>query len=98
MALNPGDEAPDFELRSHRGGTVRLSDYRGKKNVVLASTRWRSTPVCATQMTGTRRNLKRFEQADAVVLASASIRSRPRRPGADPGLDLFDLRATPTAR
>jgi peroxiredoxin len=27
--------APDFELKDTRGQTIRLSDYRGKKNVVL---------------------------------------------------------------
>jgi peroxiredoxin len=30
----PGDAAPDFEVKNHRGETVRLSDYRGR-NVVL---------------------------------------------------------------
>ena len=29
--LKAGDDAPDFELRSHKGGTVRLSDFRGKE-------------------------------------------------------------------
>jgi peroxiredoxin len=48
--LRPGDEAPDFELRSHRGGTVRLSDFRGKKNVVLAFHPLAFTPVCTSQM------------------------------------------------
>lgn len=28
--------APDFTLRSDEGNTVKLSDYRGKKNVILA--------------------------------------------------------------
>ena len=68
MALKAGEEAPDFELRSHRGGTVRLSDYRGKKNVVLAFHPLAFTPVCATQMSGYETDKARFEQADAVVL------------------------------
>ena len=34
--LAVGDEAPDFELRTHSGDTFRLSELRGKKNVVLA--------------------------------------------------------------
>ena len=34
--LQPGDEAPDFELRGTDGRTYRLSDYRGKQAVVLA--------------------------------------------------------------
>ena len=33
--LAVGREAPDFELRSLDGDLVRLSDYRGKSNVVL---------------------------------------------------------------
>ena len=31
----PGDEAPDFELRTLHGEKIRLSDYHGEKNVVL---------------------------------------------------------------
>lgn len=32
--LEPGAQAPDFEVLDHTGRLVRLSDYRGK-NVVL---------------------------------------------------------------
>jgi cytochrome oxidase Cu insertion factor (SCO1/SenC/PrrC family) len=41
-ALNPqlkvhvGDEAPDFTLPDNNNKPVKLSDFRGKKNVVLA--------------------------------------------------------------
>lgn len=35
--LRVGDIAPDFALKGHRGGeTVRLSDFRGSKSVVIA--------------------------------------------------------------
>lgn len=66
--LEAGDEAPDFELRSHRGGSVRLSDYRGRKNVVLAFHPLAFTPVCATQMCAYESDMKRLEQRDAIVL------------------------------
>jgi cytochrome oxidase Cu insertion factor (SCO1/SenC/PrrC family) len=35
-ALKPGDMAPDFTLLDNHWNPVHLSDYRGKKNVVLA--------------------------------------------------------------
>jgi len=34
-----GQAAPDFELTDVQGRTVRLSDYRHKKHVVLVFTR-----------------------------------------------------------
>ena len=34
--LKVGDEAPDFTLPSTSGQPVKLSDFRGKKTVVLA--------------------------------------------------------------
>ncbi len=53
QALKVGDEAPDFEMPStgetagkgQERKTIRLSDYRGKKNVVLAFFPAAFTPV-----------------------------------------------------
>src|SRR4051812_23748388 len=68
MALKVGDKAPEFELRGHRGGTVKLSDFRGKKNVVVAFHPLAFTPVCATQMTNYQAELPAFDAADTAVL------------------------------
>ncbi|MBI2678183.1 MAG: redoxin domain-containing protein [Candidatus Koribacter versatilis] len=48
MALNVGDKAPDFEVAAVVGDKkekFKLSDYRGKKNVVLAFYPLDWTPV-----------------------------------------------------
>ena len=63
MALQAGDEAPDFELRSHKGGTVKLSDFRGTRQVVIAFHPLAFTPVCAQQMCGYEADLSRFNAA-----------------------------------
>jgi peroxiredoxin len=34
--MNPGEPAPDFELTDVEGRLIRLSDFHGKKPVVLA--------------------------------------------------------------
>jgi hypothetical protein len=36
VSLKVGDVAPDFSLLSDQWKTVKLSDYKGKKNVLLA--------------------------------------------------------------
>jgi peroxiredoxin len=74
--LNIGDLAPDFELRSHRGGTVKLSDFRGKRRVVVAFHPLAFTPICATQMRGYQADLNRFDSLDAAVLG-ISIDAQP---------------------
>ena len=46
QTLKVGDAAPDFTLKGHRNGeTFRLSDARGKKNVVIVFYPLDWTPV-----------------------------------------------------
>jgi peroxiredoxin len=46
QTLKVGDQAPDFELAGHRGEEkIRLSSFRGKKNVVLVFYPLDWTPV-----------------------------------------------------
>lgn len=45
MVVKVGELAPDFTLKSHDGRTIRLSDYRGKTNVVLVFFPLAWTPV-----------------------------------------------------
>lgn len=59
--------APDFELLSHTDRTVRLSDFRGKRNVVLAFHVLAFTPVCARQMQTYEQERARFEALHTVV-------------------------------
>lgn len=43
--LKVGQPAPDWTLCSHLGEHIRLSDYRGRRNVVLAFFPLAWTPV-----------------------------------------------------
>jgi peroxiredoxin Q/BCP len=65
--ITEGQAAPDFELRSDGGGTVRLSDLRGKP-VVLYFYPKDDTPGCTAQACGIRDAYGEFERAGAVVL------------------------------
>jgi peroxiredoxin len=49
MALQPGDTAPDFTLPATVGDKVTLSDYRGKKNVLLMFYPLDFSPVCSVE-------------------------------------------------
>ncbi|WP_428566160.1 peroxiredoxin [Pseudodesulfovibrio sp.] len=52
LKVKVGDVAPDFELPDLNGDKVRLSDYRGKRSVVLSFVPAAWTPVCSDQWPG----------------------------------------------
>ncbi|MFE5395439.1 peroxiredoxin [Streptomyces sp. NPDC056568] len=69
MAIQVGDKAPDFELKDNHGATVRLSDFRGRKNVVLLFYPFAFTGVCTGELCEVRDNLPQFSDRDTQVLA-----------------------------
>jgi thioredoxin-dependent peroxiredoxin len=64
--VEEGKPAPDFELESDSGKTVRLSDLRGKP-VVLYFYHKDDTPGCAKQACGIRDAWGEFQRAGAEV-------------------------------
>jgi peroxiredoxin len=74
MAIQVGAEAPDFELASNElennqpGKKVKLSDFRGKKNVVLAFYPLDFSPTCSKENECFREDLSELEKSGAQVL------------------------------
>ena len=65
--LTIGQPAPDFELPATNGGTVKLSDYRGRK-VVLYFYPKDMTQACTQQACDFRDAGSEYEGLNAVVL------------------------------
>jgi peroxiredoxin len=68
MAISVGAPAPDFSLKDQNQKDVKLSDFKGKKNVVLVFYPLDWSPVCTNEHTCFVNDMKRFEQLDAQVL------------------------------
>ena len=54
MAVEVGEQAPDFELQDQHGTPVRLSSFRGSKNVVLIFYPLAFSPVCSGELCAMR--------------------------------------------
>jgi peroxiredoxin Q/BCP len=67
-----GQPAPDFALESGDGSTVRLSDFRGKSEVVLFFYPKDSTPGCTAEACSFRDSHEAFREAGAEVLGISS--------------------------
>jgi mycoredoxin-dependent peroxiredoxin len=68
MTLKPGDTAPDFTLPSTVGEKVTLSDFRGKKNVILLFYPLDFSPVCSVETKQCAEMLPTKGSADVEVL------------------------------
>lgn len=64
-----GDEAPDFELKDQTGKPVRLSDYRGKKAVVLVFYPFAFSGICTGELCTIRDRIEQFSNDDVETLA-----------------------------
>jgi peroxiredoxin Q/BCP len=65
--LKPGQAAPDFELESHSGESVRLSSFRGSK-VILYFYPKDDTSGCTAEACEFRDRIDVFEDQNTVVL------------------------------
>jgi len=68
LKVKVGEKAPDFTLRSLASGNVSLSDYLGKKNVVISFIPAAWTPICSDQWPGYNIVKDIFDENDAILL------------------------------
>lgn len=69
MTIEIGDEAPDFALPDQTRQTVRLSDFRGSKNVVVVFYPMAFTPTCQAELCAIRDRLEDFSGEQVQTLA-----------------------------
>ena len=62
-----GEPAPDFELETDSGETVRLSDFRGRRVVLYFYPR-ADTPGCTKEACGFRDDFRSYAEKDVVIL------------------------------
>lgn len=67
VSIEVGQDAPDFNLKGPGGQFVTLSEYRGKKNVVLVFFPLAFSPVCSHQLPSIEKLIDRFRGLDAEV-------------------------------
>ncbi len=69
MTVHVGDEAPDFELPDQDRAPVRLSSFRGRKNVVVVFYPMSFTPTCQGELCAIRDAIVDFSGDDVQTLA-----------------------------
>ncbi len=68
MAVEIGAVAPDFELKDQHGTSVKLSELRGKKNVVLVFYPLAFSGVCSGELCEMRDQFPEADREDVELL------------------------------
>jgi mycoredoxin-dependent peroxiredoxin len=68
MAVEVAHEAPDFELKDQHGQPVRLSSFRGAKNVVLVFYPLAFSGVCSSELCALRDEFPEVSRDDVELL------------------------------
>ncbi len=66
--LNPGDQAPNFSVKSTDGTTISLADYKGKSNVILYFYPEDMTSGCTVEACNFRDDQSKFTALNTVIL------------------------------
>ena len=69
MTLTIGQTAPDFELKNQYGELVKLSSFKGEKNVVVLFIPFAFTGTCTGELCAIRDDLAAFQNDNVQVLA-----------------------------
>jgi mycoredoxin-dependent peroxiredoxin len=68
MAVEVGQQAPDFELKDQHGTPVRLSGFRGRKNVVLVFYPLAFSGTCTGELAAMRDEFPEVTRDDVELL------------------------------
>lgn len=68
LKVKVGDPAPDFTLPSISGEPITLSQFKGKKHVVISFVPAAWTPVCSDQWPGYNIVKEMFDENEAILL------------------------------
>jgi peroxiredoxin len=68
MAVRTGDRAPEFDLEVTYGERVKLSDFRGRSNVLLVFHPFAFTAVCEEEARDLQENLESFRNAETEIV------------------------------
>jgi peroxiredoxin Q/BCP len=69
--LKAGDQAPDFELKGSDGKTYKLSDFKGKKPVVVAWFPKAFTPGCTIECKTMKEQGEKLKKYDAAYFTAS---------------------------
>jgi len=68
MPIQVGQEAPDFTLKDQDGQVRQLSEFRGRKNVMLVFYPLAFSGICTAELCQLRDDLPSFNNDDTVTL------------------------------
>jgi peroxiredoxin (alkyl hydroperoxide reductase subunit C) len=68
MAVEAGQQAPDFDLQVNADTRVRLEDFRGERNVLLVFHPYAFTGICEAESCDIQDNLERYREAETEVV------------------------------
>ena len=67
--ISVGEVAPDFDLKDQHGAKVKLSSFKGEKNVVVLFIPFSFTGTCTGELCAIRDDLAAFQNDDVQVIA-----------------------------